>query len=707
MSRNTRITALYERLSRDDEQSGESNSIINQKKYLEDYAHRNGFTNIRHFTDDGFSGVNFNRPGFQAMIKEVEAGNVGTIIVKDMSRLGRNYLQVGFYTEVLFPQKDVRFLAINNSIDSDNASDNDFAPFLNIMNEWYAKDTSNKIKSVFDARMKDGKRCSGSIPYGYNRLPNDKQTLVVDPVASEVVKRIFLLANEGKSTRAIAETLTEEKVLIPSAYAKEYHEEQYNGNKFTDPYLWAMTTVRNILDRQEYLGHTILRKSVGTNFKLHKRKNTTEEEQYVFPNTHEPIISQELWDSVQKRRKRTGRASAWGSHSHRLSGYLYCADCGRRMHLQTHYSKKDRSVQYSFRCGGYANRISACSAHSISADNLEALILSSVKRLSRFVLNDEKAFAMELQSLWSEKQEEKPKHNQSELKRFEKRYDELSALIRGLYENLVSGLIPERQYKQLMQQYDKELEELETKMEAMRKELAENKDKSIDVKHFISLIRKYKNPTEVTDLMFTELIDKIVVYEVEGVGKARTQRVDIYFNYVGNVNIAYTEEELAEIKAQEEQKEQERLERQRKREKAYREKRKAQKLAENGGEIVKKKICPHCGKEFVMISNRQIFCSKECWKQSRQDQKQADREAERGNHYYRKRKCAVCGKEYWPTHSQQKFCSDECQKVNHNKVSLEFYHKKKEKEKQKCKNLSQTKEQVLSINSSELITTPA
>ena len=243
MSRTSKITALYERLSRDDDLNGESNSITNQKQYLEDYARRNGFTNIRHFTDDGFSGVNFNRPSFQELIKEVEAGNVATIIVKDMSRLGRNYLQVGFYTEVLFPQKDVRFLAINNSIDSNNASDNDFAPFLNIMNEWYAKDTSNKIKAVFDARMKDGKRCSGSIPYGYNRLATDKQTLVVDPVASEVVKRIFLLANEGKSPRAIAELLTEEKVLIPAAHAKEYHPEQYNGIKFSDPYLWGMSTI--------------------------------------------------------------------------------------------------------------------------------------------------------------------------------------------------------------------------------------------------------------------------------------------------------------------------------------------------------------------------------------------------------------------------------------------------------------------------------
>ena len=631
MSRSSKITALYERLSRDDDLNGESNSITNQKQYLEDYARRNGFTNIRHFTDDGFSGVNFNRPSFQELIKEVEAGNVATIIVKDMSRLGRNYLQVGFYTEVLFPQKDVRFLAINNSIDSNNASDNDFAPFLNIMNEWYAKDTSNKIKAVFDARMKDGKRCSGSIPYGYNRLATDKQTLVVDPVASAVVKRIFLLANEGKSPRAIAELLTEEKVLIPAAHAKEYHPEQYNGTKFSDPYLWGMSTIRAILSRQEYLGHTVLRKSVSTNFKLHKRKNTDEDEQYVFYNTHEPIISQELWDSVQKRKKRANRTAARGTHSNRLSGYLYCADCGRRMTLQTHYSKKDRSVQYSYRCGGYASKVNSCSAHSISADNVEALILSAVKRLSRFVLNDEEAFA---------------------------------------------------------------------------KELTEEKVNAVDIKHFISLIRKCKEPTEISDLMFAELIDKIVVYEAEGVGKARTQKVDIYFNYVGQVDIAYTEEELAEIKAQEEQIEMERLAKQREREKAYREKRKAKKLAENGGEIVKTKICPHCQKEFVPTSNRQIFCSKDCCYQARQDKTKADREAEKGNHYYRQRVCAVCGSTYWPTHSQQKFCSEECQKINHNEKSLEFYHKK-QKEKSECKDLLQTKELVSSTNSSEIITIPA
>ena len=579
-------------------------------------------------------------------------------------------------------------------------------PERRMFNEWYAKDTSNKIKAVFDARMKDGKRCSGSIPYGYNRLATDKQTLVVDTVASEVVKRIFLLANEGKSPRAIAELLTKEKILIPAAHAKEYHPEQYNGAKFSDPYTWGMSTIRAILSRQEYLGHTVLRKSVSTNFKLHKRKNTDEDEQYVFYNTHEPIISQELWDSVQKRKKRANRTAAKGTHSNRLSGYLYCADCGRRMTLQTHYSKKDRSVQYSYRCGGYASKVNSCSAHSISADNVEALILSAVKRLSRFVLNDEETFAKELQALLNEKQTEKPKHNKSELHRFQKRYDELSKLIRGLYENHISGLLPERQYKQLMKQYDDEQAELETKIEEMEKELAEEKVSAVDIKHFISLIRKCKEPTEISDLMFAELIDKIVVYEAEGVGKARTQKVDIYFNYVGQVDIAYTEEELAELKAQEEQIEMERLAKQREREKAYREKRKAKKLAENGGEIVKTKICPHCQKEFVPTSNRQIFCSKDCCYQARQDKTKADREAEKGNHYYRQRVCAVCGSTYWPAHSQQKFCSEECQKQNHNEKSLEFYHKKR-KEKSECKDLLQTKELVSSTNSSEIITIPA
>lgn len=329
----TKITALYERLSKDDEQQGESNSITNQKSYLEEHARKNGFINIKHYTDDGYTGRNFNRPGFQALLAQIEAGNVGTVIVKDMSRFGRNYLQVGFYTEIMFPQKNVRFIAINNNVDTNNPNDNDFTPFLNIMNEFYAKDTSNKIKSIFLARMNDGKRCSGSIPYGYNRMTGNKQTLVVDPVASKVVKHIFEIAADGNNPPNIARMLAEEKVLIPSAYTLQYHPEQCNMKAEIGNCDWSSNTVREILNRQEYLGHTILRKTIATSFKTDQRRFSTDDEKLFFKDTHEAIITQRLWDNAHKRIKHSTRPY---SHEELLAGclfagYVFCADCGRKL----------------------------------------------------------------------------------------------------------------------------------------------------------------------------------------------------------------------------------------------------------------------------------------------------------------------------------------------------------------------------------------
>ena len=326
-----RYTALYERLSRDDELQGESNSILNQKKYLEDYARQMGFSNIRHFTDDGYTGTNFNRPGFQAMLEEVEAGNIATVIVKDMSRFGRNYLLVGNYTELLFPNKGVRFIAVNNGVDSANPTSSDFTPFLNIMNEWYAKDTSNKIKTVFRNRMKEGNRVSGSIPYGYYRKPDDKQTLYVDEEAAAVVRKIFDMAAHGAGLTEISDTLTRDKVLIPSAYSQKYQPQNNRNTSFHDPYCWNNTTVSYILDRQEYLGHTILGKTISENFKIKKRRKASEDELIIFRNTHEPIITQEVWDAAQKLRKRSPRKLQNGTYSHRLSGLIFCADCGHRM----------------------------------------------------------------------------------------------------------------------------------------------------------------------------------------------------------------------------------------------------------------------------------------------------------------------------------------------------------------------------------------
>ena len=289
-----KITALYERLSRDDEQQGESNSITNQKKYLEDYARSKGFRNIRHFTDDGYSGTNFNRPGFTALLEEVKAGNVGTILIKDMSRIGRNYLQVGFYTEMLFPDKGVRFIAVNNNVDSDNPTENEFTPFLNIMNEWYAKDTSKKIKAIFRNRMENGIRCSGAVPYGY-KMAEDK-TLLVDEEAATIVKRIFAMAADATPLTQIAKVLTEEKVLIPSAYWEQKEGMASRNHRYHDPYLWTNTAVGYIVDRKEYLGHTVLGKTFRDSFKSKKRRKATEEELLFFPDTHEPIIDQDTRD---------------------------------------------------------------------------------------------------------------------------------------------------------------------------------------------------------------------------------------------------------------------------------------------------------------------------------------------------------------------------------------------------------------------------
>ena len=392
-----RVTALYERLSKDDEQQGESNSILNQKRFLEDFARKSGMKNIKHFTDDGYTGRNFNRPGFQAMLAEAEAGKIGTIIVKDMSRFGRNYLEVGFYTEILFPKKQIRFVAINNSVDSDKPQDNDFTPFLNIMNEWYAKDTSNKIKSIFLSRMNDGKRCSGSIPYGYNRLPEDKQTLVVDPVASQVVKHIFELAAEGLTPPAIARQLTEEKVLIPSAYTLQYHPEQCNRKAEYGCTSWNANTVREILSRQEYLGHTVLRKTIGTNFKTDERRFATDEERLVFEDTHEPIVDSELWEQAHRRLKHATRRIKEGTHQEEclLPGLVYCADCGSKMSYQTNYYKSGEPY-HSFRCSSYGNRTVNCTIHHIGDKVLYQLVLRSIQRLSSHIIADERGFAEEL-----------------------------------------------------------------------------------------------------------------------------------------------------------------------------------------------------------------------------------------------------------------------------------------------------------------------
>lgn len=550
MAKDNRITALYERPSRDDEMQGESNSITNQKKYLEDYAVQHGFGNIQHFSDDGYSGTNLNRPAFNSLLTEIEAGRVGTVIVKDMSRFGRNYLQVGFYTEMMFPKKNVRFIAVNNGVDSANPADNDFTPFLNIMNEWYAKDTSKKIKAVFKAKMRDGKRVSGAVPYGYYRKPEDKQTLYVDEASASVVRRIFQLACDGMGATAIADTLSEDKILIPSAYARQNHPEDCQCTNYHDPYTWNATTVGYILNRREYLGHTVLGKTTRDNFKTKRKRIANEDELLVFYNTHEAIIDQETYDKAQRMRKRVSPRRNSEKPAHRLSGLLYCADCGSRL-AYINSKPKDGKIYDSnqaFRCSRYHNKYHSCTGHYIKASTIEMLIYQATKRVSQYVLKDEKEFVEQLKAQYELQCEKDNTDDKKELLEAKRRMMDLDDLIKGLYENFTLGRLPERQFNRLMTEYDTEQSSLEQRISELETATERISTKAVQIDKFVRLVKKYRDFEELTTPMLNDFIEKVVIHEAEGGRtKDRTQQVDIYFNFIGNFVLPLSEDEYKAI----------------------------------------------------------------------------------------------------------------------------------------------------------------
>lgn len=545
-----KYTALYERLSRDDEMQGESNSIVNQKRYLEEYAQAQGFKNIRHFTDDGYSGTNFKRPGFQEMIAAIEAGEIDVVCVKDLSRFGRDYLKVGFYTEIMFPEKGVRFIAINNSVDSANPMENDFTPFLNIMNEWYAKDTSNKIRAIFRSRMQDGKRCSGAIPYGYRRDPEDKNHLLIDEEAAKVVRRIYQMVIDGMGSQAIANQLTADNVLIPSAYLEQSEHGESRNHSYHDPCRWNCTAVSYILDKQEYMGHTVLGKTICENFKTKKRRKARPDELIIFENTHEPIIDAETWHLVQKLRRRTRRKLANGSYSHRLSGLVYCADCGKRLSYSSPQSQhrpdgKTYDADSSFRCPTYKSMYGECTMHYIKSSTLDKLVDEAVRKIARYVLRNEQAFLEQVRVLTSADQKHTQSEDKKELVNIKKRIAELDNYIKRLYEGNASGKIPDRQFEKLMAQYDSEQQELEERVKEIEVSIHEIQQESENGQQFVRLVQKYRDLTEIDQTALNEFIDKVVVHEATGGRTAdRSQQIDIYFNFIGQFMVEDTEEEL-------------------------------------------------------------------------------------------------------------------------------------------------------------------
>ena len=562
MRKNEKITALYERLSRDDfgkddDQQRESNSISNQKAMLEDFAARQGFTNIVHFTDDGISGTCFDRPGFLAMMKEVEAGNVEYLCIKDMSRMGRDYLKVGQIMEIL-RQRGVRLIAINDGVDSARGDD-DFTPFRNIMNEYYARDTSRKIRSTFQSKGKSGKHLTGTVIYGY--LWNEaRDQWLVDPEAADVVKRIFAMTIEGYGPYQIASKLKEEKVLIPSAYLAQ-HGEGVNKNKtFKDVYGWGSSTICNILEKREYLGHTINFKT-RKHFKDKKSHYVPEDEWTIFENTHEPIIDQQTFDLVQKIRGNVRRyPDGWGEAAP-LTGLLYCADCGGKMYVHRTNNGK-RISQYT--CSQYSKVPvgKLCTTqHRINEDVVLSLVSEMLKAIAEYAKHDRAEFVRVVQEAQSSQQTAEVRKQRTRLATAKQRVSELEVLLCKIYEDNILGKLSDSRYATLDAQYEKEQSELTAEISVLEKAVKSYEKHEKDADRFIALIDKYENFDKLTIAMLNEFIEKILVHERDRKGSIQTtQEVEIYFNFVGRFvppafgEVELTPEELEEIRKREERK---------------------------------------------------------------------------------------------------------------------------------------------------------
>ena len=557
MRRKEKITPLYERLSRDDELQGESNSISNQKKLLEEYAVGHGLPNPTHFTDDGISGTRFDRPGFLSMMEEVEAGNVECIVVKDMSRLGRDYLKVGQILEIL-RQKGVRLIAVNDGVDS-SQGDDDFIPFRNIMNEWYARDTSKKIKSTFKTKGMMGKHLTGTVIYGY--LWNEaRDQWIVDEEAAAVVKRIFAMTIEGYGPYQIACKLSEEQILIPSAYLAQYGEGVNKNKTFKDIYGWGSSAVVEILKKREYLGHTVNFKT-RKHFKDKKSHYVPEDEWTIFENTHEPIIDQQTFDLVQKIRRNVKRyPNGWGEAAP-LTGLLYCADCGGKMYVHRTNNGK-RISQYT--CSQYSKVPvgKLCpSQHRINEDVVLTLVSDMLKAIAEYAKHDRAEFVRVVQEAQSSQQTAEIRKQRTRLAAAKQRVSELEVLLCKIYEDNVLGKLLDSRYEVLDAQYAKEQAALTAEIATLEKAVSDYEKHEKDADRFIALIEKYQNFDKLTIAMLNEFVEKILVHERDRKGSIQTtQEVEIYFNFVGKFvppafgEVELTPEELEEIRKREERK---------------------------------------------------------------------------------------------------------------------------------------------------------
>lgn len=561
---NEKITALYERLSRDDEMVGDSNSIVNQKKMLEDYAKQNGYTNIEHFTDDGYSGGSFDRPDWKRMVAGIEDGSIGTVIVKDMSRIGRDYLQVGFYTEVMFKEKEVHFIAIANGVDNQKRESSEFAPFLNIMNEWYIRDSSRKVTTVLRARGMEGKHTTNNAIYGYRKSEEDKNQWIIDEEAAEVVRRIYRMSLEGKGPYEIARILSEEQIERPSYYlAKRGLGTCRSNNNTATPYVWRGATVRDILSKPEYMGHTVNFRSYKESYKDKRAKKTPKEDWVIFKNTQEAIVSEEMWNKVQELRKTVRRTDTVGE-ANPFTGLLYCADCGAKMYnhrggagrarnWKGELNGKRRPDRDEYNCSTYnLSRQSydkQCSQHYIRTEVVRKLVLETIKAVSDYVITNEEEFINRIYSTSRDKQKEGIKSLKRKIAQDTKRVNELNTLMKKLYEDNISGKLSDKRFEFMLSEFENEQDTLEISMENAKAEIEKYESDTVRADKFIELVKRYTDFSELTTPMLNEFVEKILVHEADYSSGERVQEVEIYLNFIGKFELPVKEptaEEIAE-----------------------------------------------------------------------------------------------------------------------------------------------------------------
>lgn len=653
----TRITALYERLSRDDDLTGDSNSIINQKRYLESYAAQHGFSNCVHYTDDGWSGGTFERPDWKRLITDIEAGKIDTVLVKDMSRIGRDYLQTGFYTEVVFRKYHVRFIAIANGIDSDDPSTSEFAPFMNIMNEWYLRDLSRKQRAAIRVKGESGKPTTTKAIYGYVKDPNNKNHWIIDEESAAVVRRIFQLTVEGYGPYDIAKILFNDKVETPGVcYARKGTGVWKSKETFSHPYSWSGYMVGQILSRPEYMGDTVNFRTSKVSYKNRSTIYHPKEEWLVFRNTHEAIVDRETWELAQKLRKTPRRVDTIGS-ANPFTGLVFCADCGAKMYNQRHKGGTQRTPYASdaFECSSYKlayqKRMQVCRNHYITTKALRALVLESIRTISTYAITNQEEFVEKVRAASVIKQAEAAKGIKRRLNKDRRRIEELDTVIKKLYESFAVGRVSEERFDALIAEYETEQKTLRDSVAETEAQLSVFDEDTANVEQFLAVVKKYTDFSELTTPMLNEFVDKIIVHAPEKIDGDRTQEIEIHFNFIGQFELPPKELTPEEAKRQAQ------LHRHRIKS------RERYQLIKAGEHAVGQPFtltCQFCGKSFESSRSNAMFCESKCRAKS-----YIRKEAEK-----RRRECVCgnCGVTFSTTRNDVKYCCNTCKvKANQEK----------------------------------------